>query len=302
MNSLKFSVIALLACVGLLATRAEAQTSPCTVNSNFGTHPSSDPDVPDGACSATPQSLTLKVHEFGLCKSASSPSDKSDCTALFVSADGRDMQMASGRSLSLMDQISLEEGTYTHAYLVLNRLVKMETLIDFGPNQRTDLQGRTGRYCFTNGNDYNSNPADIVECSNSLTNMAEASETIGLGILGNTYSNTELGYSISVGGVTVNMDLYMVDSAGNLSTSYNDDFAIFGSQALTSPVNITQSTSGLDIAVAVTDMTEVVFSDPSNSSFRIGYNNTLVNCGEQQGNGCVYDMAWNGLQFVITAQ
>lgn len=299
MKNLKSAFIVLIAGVGLFGTEAQAQSHRCTDSSNYAAHANNSDR--DGACYATPQSLTLKVHEFGLCKSASSPSDKSDCTALFVSAAGRDMQMASGQSLSLLDQISLEEGTYTHAYLVLNTLVKMETLIDFGSNQRTDLQGRTGRYCFTNGNDYNSTPADIVECSNSLSNLAEASETIGLGILGNTYSNTELGYSISVGGVTVNMDLYMVDSAGNLSTSYNDDFAIFGSQALTSPVNITQATSGLDIAVAVTDMTEVTFSNPLNSSFQIGYNNTQVNCGETT-NGCVYDMAWNGLQFVITAQ
>jgi len=295
----KATFLALVVSAVLFGASAQAQSHRCTDSSNFAAH-ANNPDN-NGACYATPQSLTLKVHEFGLCKSASSPSDKSDCTALFVSAAGRDMQMASGRSLSLMDQISLEEGTYTHAYLVLNTLVKMETLIDFGSNQRTDLQGRTGRYCFTNGNDYNTTPADIVECSNSLTNMAEASETIGLGILGNTYSNTELGYQISVGGVTVNMDLYMVDSAGNLSTSYNDDFAIFGSQALTSPVNITQSTSGLDIAVAVTDMTEVAFSNPLSPNLIIGYNNTTFTCNETT-NGCLFDMAWNGLQFVITAQ
>ena len=289
----------LISLAALSAAAAQAQDHRCSDSSDYAAH-ASNPER-DGACYATPQSLTLKVHEFGLCKSASSPSDRSDCTTLFLSAAGRDMQMASGQSLSLMDQVSLEEGTYTHAYLVLNTFVKMETVLDFGTdpsNFRTDLQGRTGRYCFTNGQDYNTNPDDIVECSNSLTNLAEASETVGLGD-DNGYSNTMLGYQVSIGGVTVDMDLYMLDNSGDLSTNDNDDFAIYASQALTSSVSIGQNTSNLDIAVAVSDSSEVTFSPAGLGSFTVS-GGVPVTCSNSDG--CVYDMAWTGLQFVITAQ
>ena len=299
MNKHKIALSTLLVVGALVGTAAQAQDHQCSASSDYAAH-ASNPER-DGACYATPQSLTLKVHEFGLCKSSSSPSDKADCTTLFLSAAGRDMQMASGQSLSLMDQVSLEEGTYTHAYLVLNTFVKMETVLDFGtdPNNfRTDLQGRTGRYCFTNGQDYNTNPDDIVECSNSLTNLAEASETVGLGD-DNGYSNTLPGYQVSIGGVTVDMDLYMLDSSGELSTNDNDDFAIYASQALTNSVTVGQNTSNLDIAVAVSDSTEVTFSPANLGSFTVS-GGVPVTCSNPDG--CVYDMAWTGLQFVITAQ
>lgn len=292
-----FAILAFTAAFGAAAQAQDAHL--CTVSSDYDAH-ASNPER-DGACYATPQSLTLKVHEFGLCKSASSPSDKADCTTLFVSAAGKDMQMASGQSLSLMDQVSLEEGTFTHAYLVLNTFVKMETVLDFGTdpdNFRTDLQGRTGRYCFTNGQDYNTNPDNIVECSNSLTNLAEASESVGLGD-DNGYSNTLPGYQVSIGGVTVDMDLYMLDSAGDLSTNDNDDFAIYASQALTNSVTIGQNTSNLDIAVAVSDSTEVTFSPAGLGGFTVS-GGVPVTCSN--ADGCVYDMAWTGLQFVITAR
>lgn len=286
----------LISIAALSAATAQAEDHRCSTNSDYTNH-AGNPER-TGACYATPQSLTLKVHEFGLCKSASSPSDKSDCTTLFFSAAGRDMQMASGQSLSLMDQVTLEDGTYTHAYLVLNSLVKMAAVLDFGTdpaNHRTDLSNRSGRYCFTNGNNYNTDPADIVECSDTLTNLDEVSEYLGLG--NQVYSNQYLGYEVEIGGVTVEMDLYMLDSSGNLSTNDNDDFAIYASQALTNSVSIGQNTSNLDIAVAVSDSAEVTFSQQGGFTVSGG---VPVNCGNSDG--CVYDMAWTGLQFVITAQ
>lgn len=299
MKKHKIALRTLVAVGALLGTVAQAQDHRCSASSDYDAH-ASNPER-DGACYATPQSLTLKVHEFGLCKSSSSPSDKEDCTTLFSSPAGKDMQMASGKSLSLLDQISLEEGTYTHAYLVLNTFVKMETIVDFGAdisNHRTDLQGRNGRYCFTNGQDYNTTPDDIVECSSSLENLAEASETIGLGD-DDGYSNSLPNYQVNIGGTVVNMDLFMLDSSGSLSNSYDEDFAIYASQALTNSVTIGQDTSNIDIAVAVSDTTEVTFSPAGLSDFTVS-GGVDVTCDDPDG--CVYDMAWNGLQFVITAR
>jgi len=285
----------------LLATGTFASTL-CTSTSTYDDHKTTnssqwdDGNGDEGYCALTPDSMLLKVYEFGLCTGASSPTDKSNCTTLFESAAGTTVDLAVGVSASLTDNISLIEGTYTNAYLVLSNVTSLKSIMEFD-TPRTDFDGNTGKFCYTDGRSVDDDEDSIMTCSNSAAGATHSVETINFydWQTGNHTSQVP-NYQATVAGTSTTTDLYMIKSDGQLSGRFEDDFAIYGDQTLAQPVTISPSTTALDLGISVTNGVSFGFYEPGDN----GQNGT-GGCGLGTTDGCPGDSLFNGLKFVISA-
>ena len=195
-----------------------------------------------------------------------------------------------GASLSMADNLSMQEGTYTHAYLKVSKDTKLKSTLDFSPNTRFDLDGREGKFCFTDGRSIQSTYS-IITCSNTAA-PEYSSETIRLSD-NNTYNGTLLNYEAVVGSTTIYTDLYMVDSDGAASTSFSDDFAIMGTQELSTAVTINPATTGLDVGFSVTNGMSFGFMQNGDSEGGKTCN---------QAAGCLNDAVFDGIKFLVKAE
>jgi hypothetical protein len=276
----------------LLPSVAEAGTS-CTATSTYDDHLDANDAAAngeDGYCLSTPSSLVFKVYEFALCTAEPDPSDTSMCTKLFEKAAGEDFDLSVGASLSMADNLTIQEGTYTHAYLKVSKNTKLKSTLDFSPNTRFDLDGREGKFCFTDGRSIQETYS-IITCSNTAA-PEYSSETIGLSD-NNTYNGTMLNYEAVVGSATIYTDLYMVDSDGAASTSFADDFAIMGAQELSTAVTINPATTGLDVGFSVTNGMSFGFMQNGDSEGGKTCN---------QAAGCLNDAVFDGIKFLVKAE
>lgn len=269
------------------ASVAVADTS-CSSNSWFNTHTAGNAANGNaGYCFFTPQAMNIRLYEFGLCTSAASPSNRAQCTTLFSNPSGTALELSAGISLPLAAGVSISEGTYTHAFVVLSNVTSLETVIEFS-NARTDDRGSTGNYCYTDGRSINTSDS-IISCGNDPAAVTASTEVIGLG--GGGYSNTLLNYTVNMRGESVVTDLYAITSAGTLSSNAGDDFALFGSQILNSPISITPNTSNIDIGFSITDGVTLGFVN-GGPPFNAPAQNT----------DAPVDAVFEGLKFLISAQ
>jgi hypothetical protein len=275
----------------ILPNIANADTS-CTAASTYSSHLDADDDAAngeDGYCLSTPSSLVFKIYEFAICTAEPDPSDVSMCTKLFENASGEDFDLSVGANLSMAENLSLKEGIYTHAYLKVSKVTKLKSTLDFSPNTRFDLDGREGKFCFTDGRSIQ-NTYSIITCADTAA-PEYSSETISLS-QGNTYNGTVLNYPAIVGSTTIYTDLYMVDSDGAASTSFSDDFAIFGAQELSAAVNINPDTTALDVGFSVTNGMSFGFIEN-------GVSEGGKTCNK--ADGCLNDALFDGLKFIVKA-
>ena len=212
------------------------------------------------------------------------------CTKLFEKAAGEDFDLSVGASLSMADNLTVQEGTYTHAYLKVSKNTKLKSTLDFSPNTRFDLDGREGKFCFTDGRSIQETYS-IITCSNTAA-PEYSSETIRLSD-NNTYNGTMLNYEAVVGSATIYTDLYMVDSDGAASTSFADDFAIMGAQELSTAVTINSATTGLDVGFSVTNGMSFGFMQNGDSEGGKTCN---------QAAGCLNDAVFDGIKFLVKAE
>lgn len=266
-------------------------TSTSTYTSHIGAN-SASAEGDNGYCFNTPEKLNVTLYEFGICNGPATPDDLGDCSVLFESTAGEPLELSAGASIPVANGVSIPEGSYSHAYVILSTATSLEAVVEFA-TPRTADNGTTGVYCFTDGRSI-TNSASIISCGNDPSAVSLSGEVIGLGDQ-NGYSNTLLNYTVTMMGQSVVMDLYSITSTGVLSNSYNDDFALFGSQALTGGVDITANTSSIDIAFSVTDGATIGFDDPSNNFV------TFVTNPSASDQAPV-DAVFTGIKFLVTAR
>ena len=291
-NLFPVSALFLIVVCLLLPGIAEAGTS-CTATSTYDDHLKANDDAAngyDGYCLSTPSSLVLKIYEFAICTAEADPSDTSMCTKLFEKTAGEDFDLSVGASLSMADNLSIQEGTYTHAYLKVSKDTKLKSTLDFSPNTRFDLDGREGKFCFTDGRRIQETYS-IITCSNTAA-PEYSSETIRLSD-NNTYNGTLLNYEAVVGSTTIYTDLYMVDSNGDASTRFADDFAMMGVQELSTAVTINPATTSLDVGFSVTNGMSFGFMQNGDSEGGKTCN---------QAAGCLNDAVFDGIKFLVKAE
>ena len=244
----------------------------------------------DGYCYHTPQTMEVKIYEFGLCTGAASPlSRSSNCSTLFSAADGKVVNLSVGSSLPLSDGITLDEGTYTHGYLLVSNLFKIKSVIEFSTD-RVDDTGGTGKFCYTDGRSVNDGPQSVLSCGADASAAVASSERSSIGYtVGIVYTSKQMGYGLVMGGETILTDLYMTTADGVEAKSAKQEAAFFASQKLVNEVIITPNTTELDIAFSITD--GVVLG------FGIDFGSGIA--GAQTGPN---DAMFEGLKFKITAK
>ena len=241
--------ITLAAAVGGFVAPANAGTE-CTETSTYSDHTgvnSSSADGQDGYCSLDPISMLVTVYEFGLCTGPSSPSDKSLCAPMFQSDTGIEFDLSVGSSAPLISDVTLPEGVFTNAYIVLSNWFSINASHQFA-TARTDLYGGTGTYCFTNGLNMDDGDGNIT-CANTPSPDHSAMRVRFYSGVG-AYGNTDLDYEVEIAGTTTITDLYMITSSGNLSSD-GQDFAIYADQTLAQPVTISPETNNIDLGISV---------------------------------------------------
>jgi len=259
----------------------------CTNTSSYANHSTADSAAEEngssitGYCYHTPESLEVKIYEFGICTEAVSPETKPDkCSTLFKDSSGKTVNLAVGDSLPLSDAVTLDEGTYTHGYLLVGNVFKTKAIIEF-TTDRTDDRGGVGKICYTDGRSVDNN-VPVMSCGTDASAVLPAPETSSVGYTsGGTYVSKVLGYSLVMAGETVVTDLYMATTAGVEAANQGEEAAFFGSQALSAPVTINPNTTSLDISFVITN------------GVTLGFPN-----GAGRG---PYDAVFEGLKFRITA-
>lgn len=297
-NTIKIATLAMSSSfITLITANASFADTTCSSTSWYGTHLSADgANGNDGYCFATPQALNIRLYEFGLCTSAASPSNRDQCTTLFSNSAGTALELSAGVSLPLATGISIAEGVYSHAFVVLSTVTSLEAVVEFS-SPRTDDNGLTGVYCYTDGRSINS-ANSIISCGNDPTAVTASTEVIGLGW--QNYSNTLLNYTVTMRGETVVTDLYAITSAGELSTNSGDDFALFGSQILNQAITVTPNTSNIDIGFSVTGGVAIGFSSGDPSAAYDNANETFL--GTASAGHAPVDAVFDGIKFVVTAR
>lgn len=244
----------------------------------------------DGYCYHTPETMEVIIYEFGLCTGAASPSSRSsNCSTLFSAVNGQIMNLSVGSSLPLSDGVTLDEGTYTHGYLLVSNLFRIKSVIEFSTD-RVDDTGGTGKFCYTDGRSVNNDPKSVLSCGADASAAVASSERSSVGYTaGGAYTSKIMGYGLVMGGQTILTDLYMTTADGVEAINADQEAAFFASQKLVDEVNITPNTTELDIGFSITDGVVLGFGIDFGSGIE----------GDQTGPN---DAMFEGLKFSITAR
>ena len=248
-------------------------------------------------CHKEVTTFKLKVYEFGLCTDYPTVTDRSKCTELFKNT-GFDLAISKNASLPLGGSVSLTEGTYTHAYIIVDNNTHLKSVHEFSAD-RKDMAGNSGKFCYSNGTDRIEN--DDFELKNVVVTCGDTDasalnkETIKFSTDADAYKNFNI---IDQGGGATSVGytkLFALTAAGAAGTAWATDHSILAGQRIT-PVTISTTTKGLNIAFTVTD----------NVSFNFIAHNAKIPSGfgsacNDAGSFCISDVGWRGMQFLVTS-
>ena len=235
----------------------------CTSTSYGGLHKDENAanaeSLGPGYCFQTPTNMDVTIYEVGICTAHASPTDRTACTLLFDDANGQLVNLSVGSSLDLLEEISITEGTYSHAYILMSNVTAIKTVIQFSTS-RTALDNSSGEYCYTNGDSWDDNVNSIMSCGDSASAAVSSVETIGFADENGNDSYSLVPYTVTMAGEQVVSNLYMTDADGTtLSSDEDTSKRILGSQKLGTPVTVTPSTSNIDVSFAITDGVAIGF-------------------------------------------
>lgn len=269
-----------------------AAATQCSTTSTFSSHSGAGNAFlgDNGNCSKDAESFKLKVYEFALCTGHATVADQSMCTTLFQDTAGSDLILSKGASLPLGADVTLAEGTYTHAYIHVDNVMYLKVSHEFSSVRRDRGGTNSGIYCYSNGVDRAYAGGELVNaiitCSNTAPTTATnlpTKETLSFA------DNAENWVSSMVDNAT-GTNLYMLKADGTASTSLATDDTILASQDITDVV-ISPTTAGMNIAFTVTDTVGLMIQPAGNGG----------TCPAGTGD-CVVDSGWIGMQFQVTAK
>ena len=269
-----------------------AAATQCSTTSTFSSHSGAGNAFlgDNGNCSKDAESFKLKVYEFAICTGHATVADQSMCTTLFQDTAGSDLILSKGASLPLGADVTLTEGTYTHAYIHVDNVMYLKVSHEFSSVRRDRGGTNSGIYCYSNGVDRAYAGGELVNaiitCSNTAPTTATnlpTKETLSFA------DNAENWVSSMVDNAT-GTNLYMLKADGTASTSLATDDTILASQDITDVV-ISPTTAGMNIAFTVTDTVGLMIQPAGNGG----------TCPAGTGD-CVVDSGWIGMQFLVTAK
>jgi hypothetical protein len=240
-------------------------------------------------CDDTPDMMQVKFYKLGLCKTKPTFDNYGDCTFIFDNAAGKTVNLAVGVSDNLIDEISLSEGEYPYAMLVISNTLGMKKKLTFD-TAISSMNGSVGKYCVTNGEPHTFAPNALDEamfdCSTNANATAELSNVTFEGFFNDDYGVVQ-GASIFVtelldleASLGAKFDVMLVDTEGtqSMATANLNQFGspypvsnatrMWGVQTFTTPVKIDANTTNLDVGFSIQDGSLFNFGgycDPNNS-------------------------------------
>ena len=293
------------------AGTASAQTV-CTASSIANdTHKVTEDGTDEWYCKKTPDELIFTIYEIGVCTTASSPDDRTACTALFTNTDGYAANLSSGASIPMSAGVTLTEGTYNTGYIIVDTTQKIKISHEFtnstSARDNNTSSETSGKFCFTNGNDLGDR--DSITCASA--SEAKASRTYAK-IIGDApnFNNDSIPYAVG-GAAAQTTKIWVLDtqtsttaSSGDVNLVGDNNFHsfkagsirkyIYADQTLSTPMKITANSTGLDIAFNVQGSTSLLFRTPTGGTGEDGPADG--NC-----DGCLEDVAFEGMKFAFTA-
>jgi len=270
-----------------------AAATQCSTTSTFSSHSGAGNAFlgDNGNCSKDAESFKLKVYEFAICTGHATVADQSMCTTLFQDTAGSDLILSKGASLPLGADVTLAEGTYTHAYIHVDNVMYLKVSHEFSSVRRDRGGTNSGIYCYSNGvdraYDVSGNLVNsIITCSNTAPTTATnlpTKETL-------SFADDNENWVSSMVDSDTGTNLYMLKADKTASTSLATDDTILASQDITDVV-ISPTTAGMNIAFTVTDTVGLMIQPAGNGG----------TCPAGTGD-CVVDSGWIGMQFLVTAK
>ena len=282
-------------------------------------------------CSVTPSTLTFKLFEVGICLAdaavgTTTPMDNDTCIAVFTSTNGLDANLSKGAAIPLSPEVTLDEGTYTHGYILVGTEAKITMSHTFSTVRsasngivsnlavKQTSPSADGVVCYTNGNPIGVDASNTVTCG--ATNGAQAASSFSqrIGEHDDNFSYMAAPMAVA-GGANVNTRVWVLNSSKVQapkdfnSNGGNNDFDSwiggvgagptataadrpynYAIQPLSPALVVSPTTSLISIKFNVTNATAFDFWGPTDD-------NTNTNCLS-----CIRDVAFDGMKFAFTSE
>ncbi len=226
----------------LIGINNNAIAAACTVTSGVTTFPSGT------SCKAEPDFFQIKVYDMKLCTAApTAPTTAAamvltNCQSVLTSSGGANVSVTNGGSSTISGTISRpDNGTYTHGYIRISNdfVIADSRQYNTSLDDAEDGDGSAdGTYCATT--------ASWVNCDTSAVTAVNQTMSMGQGQFGSDYYT-----AVTVTGGSV--DAWLVDTNQKLEADTDGDVKyLVGVQAFTTPLVVSDSTTSMNTAFAVT--------------------------------------------------
>jgi hypothetical protein len=264
------------------------------------------------SCTFTPDTMRIQLYRFGLCETEPSIGDDTSCQFFVDSTTPTEVDLSDGGAFSLPSSGSLSTGTYPFVLLLWDTTFSFFHQFPEFDTALTGANGVTGRFCYSNGNieTISSLPSTSrgISCATTAeaATAAQAFTQYDLQVFSNDLATTLSGSLLSGG--TFDAQLLDSDFTGATAASATDS-SIPGTTltyptsdaqflrvviTLTEPVDITASTTSVDIGVDLTN------------GFQLngGFFNVLAGSGLCSGDtatSCLDSSSFSNIGFRFTA-
>jgi len=234
----------------------------CTETSNVMTFPSGS------SCNAEPDYYAVTIYEMGLCSTAptaptsSTAMGETSCTIVYQNASGQLVSVQNGVTGSLANNqltVTPANGSYTHGYMRMSNDILVKVNQEFTASLSGDDTSTSGVYCATKSVTYKNDGTSGTQTSvcNSTAPTAGTLTSRMVDFSGASASGcfavdaSTCGGALTVTGGT--LSAYLLDSSEFLATSTASVSNLLGIQAFTTPVVITEESTGMDVAFKVSE-------------------------------------------------
>jgi len=222
-----------------------------------------------GWCLITPEKMQIELDYIGLCKSQPAWNTYlTDCNEVFSSSPARLTTISKETPFDLGTEISIEEGEYPYAVIVVSNKIKHSSAIKFnsvrngyGPVRGTPS---SGQWCWSiddpnsrssSGIGDGQNDLYIAECGNSLPSQLGYNSSIATSVRDGNGARSDLSSGTTD---STTWDVYLVDSAKNRNWDAGNQVVtnasyFIGIQKFNNSVQITPNTSNVDLGFKLTN-------------------------------------------------
>jgi hypothetical protein len=253
-----------------------ANAASCTESSGVITD---DISGGDAACTVTPDYAYFPLYKLGLCTEVPTYLNyQSVCTMIVNNSTAQEVEVSEGSQIQLSNNLSLSEGTYPAAIVLLGNTIGIKHSVVFNDTQDGwDYSGSTaveGKYCSTSTasgseDDIGTGAGDIggfFDCDTSALTAGKFTETSGAYLTSGTTcsissgaivrSSADLAFSTS-SGTSVVCGMYDADTLETYTSGASNATRQLVVQTFTNPVNISPTTTSLDVGFKVEDMLSI---------------------------------------------